>query len=82
MDTIDLTAFLGLVVGATQIIKNEFAKRGMPLGDYARLIAFVLGGLGTYLMAYHKDVWDSVIPVLVMFGGTGGFSVLKELKKS
>ena len=82
MDSIDLTAFIGLVVGATQVVKDEFKKRGMPIGDWSRVVAFVLGGLGTYVMAFHPQLWDSVIPVLIMFLGTGGFSIAKEMKRN
>lgn len=82
METLDLTSFLGLIVGATQIIKKECEKYGLPLGDWARVVSFVLGGLGVYVMTYHAPLWDSLVPLFLMFGGTGGVSLVKELIKN
>ena len=82
MEALDITAFLSLVIGATQVIKDELGSRGMHLGIWARAVAFVLGGTGIYLMAYQPQLWTSLVPIFLIFGGTGGFSVVKEIKRA
>jgi len=77
----DMAAFLSLTAGVTQMVKVEFKKRGVKLGNWTSLISFALGGTGIYMMLNQPIIWSQIAPVLLLFAAPGGVSLVKEVAR-
>ena len=81
MDNLDLVAFLSLITAVTQVVKVQLRQRGINLGEYTVILSFVLGGLGVYMMKHQIELWNSLVPIFLMFAGPGGVSLVKEVAR-
>ena len=70
-------SILAFVVGFTQLIKDTKIVKG----QWLKLVAIGLGGLGSYLFQYHPNLWIGMSEVILAASATGIVSFAGELKK-
>lgn len=62
------------VFGLTQMIKET----GYVKGEWLKLVAIVLGAIGTFISMYYPEMWQQLSAILIAVGVTGGVSFTNE----
>lgn len=70
-------SIIAFTVGFTQLIKDT----GVVKGQWLKIVAICLGGLGSYLFQYHPNLWIGMSEVILAASATGLVSFAGDLKK-